>query len=531
MADFDFDLFVIGGGSGGVRAARVAAEAGAKVGLAEEYRYGGTCVIRGCVPKKLLVYASGFRDAFEDAAGFGWSVEKPTFDWPALVAAKDAEIARLEAVYHDTLKRVGVEPFRARATVTDAHCVRLATGAEYSAKHLLIATGARPFVPELPGAELGITSNEMFGLAELPERMVIVGGGYVACEFAGIMGGLGTRVIQLYRGEQILRGFDDDLRDHVAGAMRDRGIVIEVCRDVVGIERDGERLAVRVDNGEAHVVDQVLFATGRNPNTAGLGLEALGVGIAANGAVEVDQWSQTAVPSIYAVGDVTDRHPLTPVAIAEAQAFAETVFEGRPRPVDHSLIPTAVFTRPEAATVGLSEAEAGAARAGRDLRDPLPAARGNAVGPVRADADEARRRRREPQSARRAPGRPGIGRADPARGGCAAHGGAQGRLRRHDRRASDRGRGAGHTAGTGPDHVLKCHPEWSHAPRDRSEDRRCPTTTTATTAVPGEAAATRRAAAGVPGAAGAAAVADRAGSRRFPTSTRSSARARSSSRS
>ena len=359
MADFDFDLFVIGGGSGGVRAARVAAEAGAKVGLAEEYRYGGTCVIRGCVPKKLLVYASGFRDAFEDAAGFGWSVDKPTFDWPALVAAKDAEIARLEAVYHDTLKRVGVELFRARATVTDAHCVRLATGAEYSAKHLLIATGARPFVPELPGAELGITSNEMFGLAELPERMVIVGGGYVACEFAGIMGGLGTRVIQLYRGEQILRGFDDDLRDHVAGAMRDRGIVIEVCRDVVGIERDGERLAVRVDNGEAHVVNQVLFATGRNPNTGGLGLEALGVGIAANGAVEVDQWSQTAVPSIYAVGDVTDRHPLTPVAIAEAQAFAETVFEGRPRPVDHSLIPTAVFTRPEAATVGLSEAEAG----------------------------------------------------------------------------------------------------------------------------------------------------------------------------
>ena len=358
MADFDFDLFVIGGGSGGVRAARIAAEAGARVALAEEFRYGGTCVIRGCVPKKLMVYASGFADAFEDAAGFGWSAERPRLDWPALVAAKDAEIARLEAVYHDTLKRVGVEPFRARATVKDAHCVRLATGAEYSAKHLLIATGARPFVPDIPGAELGITSNEMFGLAELPERMVIVGGGYVACEFAGIMGGLGTRVIQLYRGEQILRGFDDDLREHVAGAMRDRGIVIEVCRDVTGIERDGGRLAVRVDNGETHVVDQVLFATGRNPNTEGLGLEALGVGIAANGAVEVDQWSQTAVPSIYAVGDVTDRHPLTPVAIAEAQAFAETVFEGRPRPVDHSLIPTAVFTRPEAATVGLSEAEA-----------------------------------------------------------------------------------------------------------------------------------------------------------------------------
>jgi glutathione reductase (NADPH) len=358
LADFDFDLFVIGGGSGGVRAARVAAEAGAKVALAEEYRYGGTCVIRGCVPKKLLVYASGFADAFEDAAGFGWSVEKPTFDWATLIAAKDAEIARLEAVYHDTLKRAGVELFRARATVSDPHCVRLATGAEYSAKHLLIATGARPFVPEIPGAEFGITSNEMFGLRALPERMIVVGGGYVACEFAGIMGGLGTRVIQLYRGEQILRGFDDDLRDHVAGAMRDRGIVLEVGRDVVGIERDGDGFAVKVDNGETHRVDQVLFATGRNPSTEGLGLEALGVGIAANGAVQVDQWSQTAVPSIYAVGDVTDRYPLTPVAIAEAQAFAQTVFEGRPQPVDHSLIPTAVFTRPEAATVGLTEAEA-----------------------------------------------------------------------------------------------------------------------------------------------------------------------------
>jgi glutathione reductase (NADPH) len=358
LADFDFDLFVIGGGSGGVRAARVAAEAGAKVALAEEYRYGGTCVIRGCVPKKLLVHASGFADAFEDAVGFGWSVEKPRFDWPALVAAKDAEIARLEAVYHDTLVRAGVALFRARATVTDAHGVRLATGAAYSAKHLLIATGARPFVPELAGAEHAVTSNEMFGLGEQPGRMIVVGGGYVACEFAGIMNGLGTRVIQLYRGEQILRGFDDDLRAHLATAMRDRGIVLEVQRDVDAIEKTDGGLAVRVDNGETHLVDLVLFATGRHPNTAGLGLEAQGVGIAANGAVEVDQWSQTAVPSIYAVGDVTDRHPLTPVAIAEAQAFAETVFEGRPRPVDHSVIPTAVFTRPEAASVGLTEAEA-----------------------------------------------------------------------------------------------------------------------------------------------------------------------------
>jgi glutathione reductase (NADPH) len=235
MAPFDFDLFVIGGGSGGVRAARVAAEAGARVGLAEEYRYGGTCVIRGCVPKKLLVYASGFRDAFEDAEGYGWTVEPPRFDWAALIAAKDAEIARLEAVYHDNLRRVGVELYGARATVTDPHSVRLATGAEYAAKHLLIATGARPFLPDIPGVEHGITSNEMFELAEQPERMIIVGGGYVACEFAGIMNGLGTQVIQVVRRSQILNGFDDDLRDAVAEAMRARGVVIEIQREVAAI--------------------------------------------------------------------------------------------------------------------------------------------------------------------------------------------------------------------------------------------------------------------------------------------------------
>jgi glutathione reductase (NADPH) len=358
LTGFDFDLFVIGGGSGGVRAARVAAEAGARVALAEEYRYGGTCVIRGCVPKKLLVHASGFADAFADAAGFGWSVEPPRFDWPALIAAKDAEIARLETVYHDTLRRAGVELFRARAALTDAHGVRLSTGAAYSAKHLLVATGARPVVPDIPGAELGITSNEMFGLKALPRRMIVVGGGYVACEFAGIMNGLGSDVIQLYRGEQILRGFDEDLRTHLAAAMRERGIVLEIQRDVVGVERADGGLVVAVDNGETHEVDQVLFATGRDPYTEGLGLEALGVEIGPKGAVVVDAWSQTAVPSIYAVGDVTGRHALTPVAIADGQAFAETVFEGRPRPVDHASVPTAVFTRPEAATVGLGEAEA-----------------------------------------------------------------------------------------------------------------------------------------------------------------------------
>jgi glutathione reductase (NADPH) len=358
---FDFDLFVIGGGSGGVRAARVAAEAGAKVGLAEEYRYGGTCVIRGCVPKKLLFYASGFRDAFEDAGGFGWTVGAARFDWAALIAAKDALIARLEAVYHDTLRKAGVQLFGVRATVTDAHSVRLANGAAYRARHLLIATGARPFVPDLPGAELGITSNEMFELAAQPKRMIIVGGGYVACEFAGIMNGLGTHVTQLYRGDQILRGFDDDLRDHLAAAMRARGIVLEIQRDLAALEPADGGIRATLDNGETHVVDQVMFATGRNPNTAGLGLDTLGVGLAANGAVAVDTWSQTAVPSIYAVGDVTDRVALTPVAVHEGQAFADTVFGGRPRPADHALVPTAIFSQPEAGALGLSERDARAA--------------------------------------------------------------------------------------------------------------------------------------------------------------------------
>jgi glutathione reductase (NADPH) len=361
VGGFDFDLFVIGGGSGGVRAARVAAEAGARVGLAEEYRYGGTCVIRGCVPKKLMIYASGFPDAFEDAKGFGWSLAEPRFDWARFIAAKDAEIARLEAIYHDALRQAGAQPFGCRATVLDPHRVRLATGAEYSAKHILIATGARPFVPDIPGAEHGITSNEMFQLEEQPRRMIIVGGGYVACEFAAIMNGLGTHVTMLYRGDQILRGFDDDVRDHVAEGMRKRGVVIEIQRDVARIEKTEAGLRVTLDNGEAHVVDQAMFATGRNPTSAGLGLEALGVELMANGAVCVDEWSQTAVPSIYAVGDVTDRLALTPVAIREGQAFAETVFAARPVRPDHALVATAVFTRPEVGTVGATEAEARAA--------------------------------------------------------------------------------------------------------------------------------------------------------------------------
>ncbi len=358
---FDFDLFVIGGGSGGVRAARIAAEHGAKVGLAEEYRYGGTCVIRGCVPKKLMVYASAFRDAFEDAAGYGWTLGEARFDWRRFLAAKDAEIARLEAAYHDTLLRAGVGLFGSRAVVADPHRVRLATGAEYGAKHILIATGGWPSPPDFPGAEHVVSSNEIFQLDDLPRRMVVIGGGYVACEFAGIMNGLGTEVVQLYRGDQILRGFDDDLRDHVAEAMRQRGIVLQIQRDVARVERAGDGLRVVADNGEVHPADVVLAATGRRPNAAGLGLEALGVGIGARGEIVVDDWSQTAVPSIYAVGDVTDRHALTPVAIREGHAFADTLFGGRPVKADHALIPTAVFTQPEVGTVGLGEAAARAA--------------------------------------------------------------------------------------------------------------------------------------------------------------------------
>jgi len=355
---FDFDLFVIGGGSGGVRAARVASQAGAKVALAEEYRYGGTCVIRGCVPKKLFVYASSFPEAFEDAAGYGWTVGPWSFDWATFMSGMNAEISRLEAIYHDNLRKAGVQLFGSRATIADPHRIRLGTGAEYSAKHILVASGGAPFVPDLPGAGLGITSNEMFKLETQPERIMIIGGGYIACEFAGIMNGLGTHVTQMYRGDQILRGFDEDVRDHVAEAMRRRGIVLEIQRDITAIEKDGDRLAVTCDNGERHNVDQVMFATGRNPNSAGLGLEDLGVGIKRNGAIEVDEWSQSVIPSIHAVGDVTHRAALTPVAIREGEAFARTVFKAEPTKPDHMLIPTAIFTQPEVGTVGMTEAEA-----------------------------------------------------------------------------------------------------------------------------------------------------------------------------
>ena len=358
MTDFDFDLFVIGGGSGGVRAARMSANYGARVALAEEFRYGGTCVIRGCVPKKLLVYASTFSQNFADAAGFGWEVGETSFDWRKLRAAKEAEITRLEGIYQRNLEHAGVTLFHQHAVVASPHSVRLADGREFAAKHILVATGGAPFVPDIRGSHLAITSNEVFDIERLPERVVIVGGGYIATEFAGIFNGLGSHVTQVYRRDLILRGFDDDIRAHVQKAMRGRGIDILLNQDIARIEGTAGDLEVHLKSGERREAGLVLYATGRNPNTAGLGLAEIGVRLGPNGEVAVDAWSQSSVPSIYAVGDVTDRLALTPVAIREGAAFADTVFGADPTKADHSLVASAVFTQPEIGTVGLTEAQA-----------------------------------------------------------------------------------------------------------------------------------------------------------------------------
>ncbi|MGV6875064.1 glutathione-disulfide reductase [Pseudochelatococcus sp. B33] len=362
MASFDVDLFVIGGGSGGIRAARIAAGHGATVMLAEEYRYGGTCVIRGCVPKKLLVYASRFPDAFSKAAGFGWSVGETAFDWPTLIRNKDAQIAHLEGIYVRNLESAGVTPVRSRAVIEDAHTVRLvATGARIRAAHILIATGATPFLDTtIPGHELAITSNEVFDLPVLPRRVLVIGAGYIAVEFAGIFAGLGAETAMVYRGKTLLRGFDADVVAALETAYAARGIALLPERTVARLARtpDGAAIAVGLSDGTTATYDAVLAATGRRPNVAGLGLEAAGVAQKPNGAIAVDGFSCSNVPSIYAVGDVTDRANLTPVAIREGHAFADTVFGGKSWQVDHSIIPTAVFATPEIGTVGLTEAEA-----------------------------------------------------------------------------------------------------------------------------------------------------------------------------
>jgi glutathione reductase (NADPH) len=360
MADFDTDLFVIGGGSGGVRAARIAGQHGARVMLAEEYRVGGTCVIRGCVPKKLLVYASRFAHQFEDAAGYGWTMGEPSFDWPALIANKDREIARLEAAYVANLNRANVSILKTRAVLEDAHTVRLlADGRSVRAKHILIATGAWPGMGKgISGVEHVISSNEAFHLTELPKRILIQGGGYIAVEFACIFAGLGSEVTLVYRGENILRGFDDDVRQHLRTEMERRGIKVICKRIVEAVEKVDHGLCVELSDHDDIVVDTVMFATGRRPNVAGLGLEAAGVRLNDKGAIEVDQFSRTSVPHIYAVGDVTDRLALTPIAIREGHAFADTVFGGKPTAVDHTYVPTAVFSEPEIGVIGLTEAQA-----------------------------------------------------------------------------------------------------------------------------------------------------------------------------
>ncbi|MEM1431717.1 MAG: glutathione-disulfide reductase [Pseudomonadota bacterium] len=356
--EFDYDLFVIGGGSGGVRAARVSAgEYGAKVGLAEESRLGGTCVIRGCVPKKLMVFASEFRAAVHEAREYGWGIPAPdAFDWPAFRTRLESELDRLEGVYGNLLEGSGVTLHAQRATIADPHTVRLADGATVTAKHILIATGGWPELPQIDGAgDLGITSNEVFHLAELPNRLLIVGGGYIACEMACIFNGLGTAVTQYYRGAQILRGFDEEARGHIAEHMERHGIGIHTGTNIMEMKRTNDGIWVKSTTGREETFDQVLFATGRAPNTKGMGLEEVGVEVGRRGEVVVDAYSQTAIPSIYAIGDVTNRMQLTPVAIREGMAFAQTVFGGEPTAPDHALVPSAVFTQPEYGTVGMSE--------------------------------------------------------------------------------------------------------------------------------------------------------------------------------
>lgn len=394
--DFDFDLFVIGGGSGGVRAARVAAgEYGAKVGLAEDDRYGGTCVIRGCVPKKLMVFASEYSNVPDEAAAYGWEMSAAPFDWHKFSSKLRDELDRLEGVYKKLLDGSGVERFDQRAKLKDAHTVELADGTTKTAKHILVATGGHPVRPDLPNADLGIVSDDIFHLQQLPKSILIIGGGYIACEFACIFNGLGVEVTQYYRGAQILRGFDEEARGLVAESMRENGINLHVGSNIVEMslaadhedgpqptqsdaamgasaqhaevlrkQSEGARAGqsgpiwVKSTNGGEKVFDVVLFATGRDPNTKDMGLEDIGVKLGRRGEIEVDEYSQTDVSSVYAIGDVTDRVNLTPVAIREGMAFVETVFGGNKTPVDHELIPSAIFTQPEMGTVGMSEEDA-----------------------------------------------------------------------------------------------------------------------------------------------------------------------------
>jgi glutathione reductase (NADPH) len=360
MAEYDFDLYVVGAGSGGVRAARMSASMGARVGICEERYMGGTCVNVGCVPKKLFVYASEFGAAFRDAAGFGFTVPTPSFDWPTLVRNKDAEITRLNGIYESLLTGPGATVHHGRGRLVDAHHVEV-NGQRFSARHILIATGGRPIRPGIPGAELGVTSEAIFSMPTLPKRALVVGGGYIGLEFASIFEGLGVEVTLVHRGDHVLTPFDHDVRTHVEAQLRARGIDVQLRTELASIaraehgleatlvRRDGQRESTTLNT------DMVLFATGRRANTDDLGLETLGVLTGAGGEVTVDEDFRTNVPSVFALGDVIDRYQLTPVALAEGMALAKTLFGGQPTRPDYDLIPTAVFTQPPVATVGLTE--------------------------------------------------------------------------------------------------------------------------------------------------------------------------------
>ena len=358
MADaYDFDLFVIGAGSGGVRASRVAASFGARVAVAEERHLGGTCVNVGCIPKKILVYASEFSEAFHDSAGFGWTLGDRRFDWNKLIANKNSEIARLNGIYENLLINSGVKILRSRARIIDAHTIQVGDE-RFTTKYILVATGGWPVVPKIPGAELAITSNEAFYLDRLPQQVVIVGGGYIGLEFAGIFHGLGAQVTVVHRGKMFLRGFDDDLRTTLANEMRKRGIDLHFETTVSQIERRDGGVRVTLSDGTSLNANLIMFATGRAANARGIGLEALDVMLDGAGAIVVDRYSRTSVENIFAVGDVTNRKNLTPVAIAEGHAVADTLFGPRARSIDHENVPSAVFSQPPIGTVGLTETEA-----------------------------------------------------------------------------------------------------------------------------------------------------------------------------
>jgi glutathione reductase (NADPH) len=357
MPRYDFDQITIGAGSGGVAGSRRAGAYGARVAIVEELRVGGTCVLRGCVPKKLLVYGAQFADAFADAAGFGWTVAPPKFDWPVLIAAKNKELDRLEQIYINMLKNSGVEIVDGRGVVVDPHTVEIG-GRAYTAENILVATGGWPETPKIPGIEHVISSNEALDLPALPRRIVIVGGGYIAVEFAGIFNGFGSEVVEIIRREEVLRGFDEDIRVYLGQEMRGRGIDIRGGTQVARIDKSAGGYILTTTDDKRIETDCVMYATGRKPNTAGMGLAEIGVELTKNGAVIVDEWQRSSVPNIYAVGDVTDRINLTPVAIAESRAIAETLYNNNPMRMDHADVPSAVFSQPPVAVVGLNEEEA-----------------------------------------------------------------------------------------------------------------------------------------------------------------------------